>query len=69
LESEYLNASTRILGPEKFRGKRPKLGSTHAQQGLCFIADAPEGEGTDVAAERSRLCSGTLFHIAGARRW
>lgn len=69
LESEYLNTSTRVLGPDNFRGKRPELGSTHAQQGLCFIAHAPKGEGTDVAVERSCLCSGTLFHIAGARRW
>ena len=55
-----MNASSRILGPGNFRGKRPKLGSAHAQGGSCFIEDAPEGEGTDVAVERSGLCSGTV---------
>lgn len=54
LESKYLNASSRILGSENFRERRPKFWSTHAQQGLCFITDAPEGEGTDVAVKRSR---------------
>lgn len=68
LESGCLNASSRILGPGNFRGKRPKLGSVHAQWGSCFIEDAPEGEGTDAAVERSGLCSGTLFHVAGAWR-
>ena len=69
LESMYLNSSGRMLGSENFTGQRPKFGSTCAQQGSCFRADAWEGDGKDAAVRGGGLCSGMPFHKAGVWRW